>query len=113
MNNKHTPGPWKVTYNGSYGPYVDAPGNDRTGYGTAAHDIGIETHSICAVGGPNAKANARLIAAAPELLAALKLCAEIIRDAGDELPTMVAGGYDQVNEAADAVNAALARAEGK
>ena len=83
----HTPGPWNITYNGTYGPYVDAPYNDKSGYGAASHDVGIETDSICAPRGPNAKANAQLIAAAPDLLDALeKLRAAWVRtDSGQSL----------------------------
>jgi len=52
---KHTPGPWTVWEEG--GVYVDSP-----------------TYLVCSVYGPGPAvlANARLIAAAPELLEALK-----------------------------------------
>lgn len=61
----YTPGPWTMTEQGSPSAYVE--GDDKS--------IGIETpdQKVAAVEGwDNALANARLIAAAPELLAALE-----------------------------------------
>ena len=55
MNTKHTPGPWKyITWHGQHGVH-DAMDND-----------------VCETFGEDAEANARLIAAAPELLEALE-----------------------------------------
>ncbi len=54
MNTKHTPGPWKyIAWHGQHGVH-DAMDND-----------------VCETFGEDAEANARLIAAAPELLEAL------------------------------------------
>jgi len=62
----HTPGPWR---NESYGTPVF--GSDGS---LVAAGIGIRAASehVCTVYSKNADANARLIAAAPELLEALK-----------------------------------------
>lgn len=70
-HSKHTPGPWKVHpyRNVSVGPYNK--GIDVGPYGRAvARVIGAfeEQHA-----GPEAEANARLIAAAPEMLRVLKV----------------------------------------
>ena len=62
MTTTHTPGPWAVSA-GSYGPEMQINGAD--GFGVA----------LCAdgVGDGVMERNARLIAAAPDLLAALRL----------------------------------------
>ena len=53
MNTKHTPGPWKyIAWHGQHGVH-DAMDND-----------------VCETFGEDAQANARVIAAAPDLLAA-------------------------------------------
>jgi len=72
MVSKHTPGPWEIEEFGSYGPSVICSDRTNPDYGTAAHDVGHETHCIATPHGPNRKVNARLIAAAPSLLAALE-----------------------------------------
>lgn len=61
---KHTPGPWTVVHEDEGSCFVDtvAPGNSQW--------------AIAVPRGPNSKANARLIAAAPELLEALIECGE-------------------------------------
>ncbi len=83
----HTPAPWKVT-DGYECKIIDADGIDR----------------VCTVNGSNdgniQAANARLIAAAPELLEALKRCLEYFE------PSMHEGFADHVR---DKIN----KAEGK
>lgn len=61
MSAQHTPGPWFNTSQGDtpVGEVMDRP-----------LDSGVTLH--ISVSGPNAKADARLIATAPELLEALK-----------------------------------------
>ena len=60
------------------------------------------------------EANSRLIVAAPDMLAALRLLVDAIGPAGwDSLPATCAGGYDQVNAAADAAQKAIDKAEGR
>lgn len=65
---KHMPGPWKITHTAINGYRV----NDSTGWGVA-----IVLKDV------NDKANARLIAAAPQMLEALEKIAEIGRQKGD------------------------------
>ena len=90
--NKHTPGPWKLrqTFNDD--------------------DCSHEIDGIALVfRSEQANANARLIAAAPELLEALKLV--VAYDEGnhiDGLEMMLA-----YSKALDAVRAAIAKAEGE
>ena len=64
---KHTPGPWEIINHPAEtdGPYVQGP--------TGTNDA----HIVARIYGPDAKANARLIAAAPELLEACEYVARI------------------------------------
>jgi hypothetical protein len=110
MKGQPTPGPWK------YG----AKGDDRILAGapplcialvTGGIDDGIELH------GPISEANARLIAAAPELLDALKAAVRTIRT-WHGLGTT--GGAEQLlwelyqaSPEMKRINAAIAKAEGR
>lgn len=62
MNNQHTRGPWSVSNVDSDPDYVLICADDKQANGA---------WEIATPHGPDAKANARLIAAAPELLEAL------------------------------------------
>jgi hypothetical protein len=92
---KHTPGPWSYWPNSCEYPGVITQDE------TALH-IAVPTAL------PNVQANARLIAAAPDLLAALKDCRSelvyILESYGD-----LGVGFDRAIGAADA---AIAKAEG-
>ncbi len=59
MSAQHTPGPW-----------IDQPGT-TSGRVVIAPEQGKVKRNVASCGGPNRDANARLIAAAPDLLAAL------------------------------------------
>ena len=72
MTTKHTPGPWSVR---SQKPYYDDP----TAREWIMGSDGVIAH-VSRAYGPNAEANARLIAAAPALLAALKATVTRITD---------------------------------
>lgn len=63
--NKHTPGPWTANKTGYGSIWIGGNEIDDTGFQT-------EIGSICTEYGDMSKANARLIAAAPDLLAALR-----------------------------------------
>jgi hypothetical protein len=53
-----------------------------------------------------------LIKAAPDILKTLKLVKEMISpEIWDQLPAFVAGGYDQVNQVADAIDTSIKKAE--
>ena len=98
----HTPGPWKVYHdNGSFGS------GGCWGVETDEPSPHGRTIAVMAQGNyenaPNARANARLIAAAPELLDALKGMLEWARRVKEKNP-----GQEIVN----ALNA-VARAEGQ
>lgn len=71
-HSKPAPGPWTVFNNptSNYGLEVRA-------------DVPVKAKQvICRVGGPDREANARLIAAAPELLDAVHNLMDILRDYG-------------------------------
>lgn len=102
MSAQHTSGPWRIT--GSKTKYVEASiGNGRV-------------QEVCAVGpteaddgyGPTQAANARLIAAAPDLLEALQAVLSRIEKSEEwwmDCPDR--GGFD-----AEAIRAAIAKATG-
>jgi hypothetical protein len=91
MSGTHTPGPWRADCGGS--------GNQRGGFSVTAANDGVV---ICGrMGWPHcadeSEANARLIAAAPDLLAACK--------------ALVEGEYDA--PVMPMARAAIAKAEGR
>ena len=97
---QHTPGPWRVRKDGS---------------GRLAR-VSDETHEFDCVVTPSLhrdaelmEANARLIAAAPELLAALRSCEETLREytSHEGLPRTGAKRADAI----DAARAAIEKAE--
>ena len=100
MSNAHTPAPWVLDgHNMSSIIRCTVP----RGHPDAKHTCGdYETIADCK--GDNWKANARLIAAAPDMLAALTL-AEIAAD-----PTATA---DERAKAKSAIRAAIAKAGGR
>ena len=65
MTTKHTPGPWHCSCGGG-----DVIGNSRV----------VATMAWCSGFGPEDEANASLVAAAPDMLAALILAADYIKD---------------------------------
>jgi hypothetical protein len=103
MNTQHTPGPWQVhTY------YVARHGitAQLVPYRLATV-IGAFDQVDNNVPGPSCEANARLIAAAPELLAALRDTLEWLREG------KVDGvGFDE-QQVVDTISAAIAKAEGE
>ena len=78
METKHTPGPWKAV---ELDEYTVAIKTDRNHTHECIHiaDANIMSGNL-AEEVPMAIANAKLIAAAPELLEALKRIGEIIKD---------------------------------
>ena len=100
---KHTPGPWRVgvTEDSDCRIYADAYPDHaiaRT-YGQDLNGIGI-----CQLTGPKNKADARLIAAAPELLSALWAMATSFH--------AVRGMEDHMKQAAEMARAAIEKATG-
>ena len=83
-NAKHTPGPWENHKWNCEEHQISAKG------GT----IALVSHSHSLVSEAEADANARLIAAAPDMLEALRAClgdlSDIVRaEGGDESPAMI------------------------
>jgi hypothetical protein len=105
METKHTPGPWKLIKTDRNDIVVSySDGGLRSHIATCHNQLLCEEHG-------NLLANARLIAAAPDMLEALK--AIFNYDWHDELNEL--HGEDETNEAKvlKQVRAAIARAEGK
>ena len=75
MNTKHTPGPWHIS-SASKNAINAERNNKLIGIGTTYHD----PDSVYFIGQDEAIANARLIAAAPELLASVHALLDIIHD---------------------------------
>lgn len=96
---KHTPGPWRI----EQGIYIMPPENSTQ-------------FSICKMGGiqreESRKANARLIAAAPDLLAAAKRAQELISSAID-LEYVSGKPGDPAAVIWRELDAAIAKAEGR
>lgn len=95
MNNtgKHTPGPWKMGEDGEV--LTDSPNEFLV--------------AMSNIHRPQYEANARLIAAAPELLEALKDAKETLENAGDEQRRILDARWDAI----DILNDVLSRAEGR
>lgn len=95
METKHTPGPWKVyrAENGKIiGIGVDRPGDED-------HAAGITDPGFGLWGGEDEKAaNARLIAAAPDLYAALEGLLSLVHE-GDALDPQVYAAQDALAKA--------------
>ena len=92
----HTPGPWSIV---NWGEATDHP------YIVPAKE-NPETQresKICDVYNPESEANARLIAAAPELLELCKEAVEVYYDAG----------LDNTDHVVKRMKSAIAKAEGK
>ena len=104
---KHTPGPWVVAEGDSNGQAVVR--NADIEIATCWHHCvdGIEREM---------RANARLIAAAPELLAALDDLAEMCQQSRKYIVLSDDGGMDAYNSTAEAIlaaRAAIAKAKGE
>lgn len=105
MSTQHTPGPWRVTaqYDGQPEVCVFAGVGDDSAPVAKAH---LPTMLGAAINKQQAEANAHLIAAAPDLLAALQVaqavCGELLQS-GDGI---------HVN-ARRMINAAIAKAKGQ
>lgn len=106
MSAKHTPGPWFWRANHSGGARVEAPG---VGVADVLSRAGVAypVEETC-------KANARLISAVPELLAALE---SLVATIEDEVDINATGGPNMamrlLNEHGAAVRNALKKARGE
>ena len=92
-NASHTPGPWK-----------SRPEN-KGSWTAVVHAAGGECIAVCSSGSADNHANARLVAAAPELLEALQFCLDQM---DPDRHTV-----ERIDKAMDRAYAAIAKAEGK
>ena len=81
MENKHTPGPWAVSRGAQSYPYSIESGSKTIAFIKNIKHIRVDTFAI-----KETEANARLIAAAPELLEVCKLAAELVKTARRHFP---------------------------
>lgn len=100
----HTPGPWQYVKGGAF---------NRERWGAIVHedeDGGEHIAEICAADGVTDEADAALIAAAPDLLAALESAAKLVQTARQYFPKSVkhADRFALELTCAD-INAALAK----
>ena len=73
---KHTPGPWQAVK-------WDDNADDVVGWSVVDSEGAMLPESEMTGDIEEAEANARLIAAAPDLLEALKICIEVLEDSGN------------------------------
>lgn len=102
MNAQHTPGPWKAE---SAKDYASGRHDDKR---WTVHANGMPLIAIVDQYRGQAQANARLIASAPELLAALERVAEDLEYFASEVPP----SKDECGAMAKAARAAIAKAKG-
>ena len=102
---KHTPGPWRILPEECDKPYIRVRGTVLGARYKVANVITPSYEGVHEREAEETRANARLIAAAPELLEALKLMVERFADSA---------GYfgDFKSDAVKNAEAAIAKAEG-
>ena len=108
---KNTPGPWvrDVSHGADWGWVRDVEGRMVAVCGIPEGEDSLKHRRN---GTDPTEANARLIAAAPDLLEALKKCVHIIGSSADS-PENLWRTDDEVNEAYNSALAAIAKAEGR
>lgn len=99
MNAQHTPGPWRTS--AKFEPYQPAP----TVYSEKGQQIAVCRDAGCVCFTAQDVANARLIAAAPELLDALELALVTLVRVKPPKP------HDSTQGTRDVINAAIAKAK--
>ena len=102
MNNRHTPGPWAVKGKAP-GPVVYAEGR-REHICVVQHDLD-QPYQMAKETYAQAEADARVIAAAPDMLAACEEVAEIIHHRAGT-------GDPDLHRANEILRAAIAKAKG-
>ena len=105
---KHTSGPWFQTTVRLSPGFVDIGADDGTNIGIAY----IGRH-----GGPvdnaEAEANARLIAAAPDMLEALRATRDLLVRLHDGCPPLTSEALDLLGVEIDRIDTLMAKAEGR
>lgn len=121
MNTKHTPGPWKSwEHRDSSGLQVGPPYSEPWMTKNDPDDAGFRVMDVCKIGGGGNRvteidrANARLIAAAPDLLEALKAYNALMDNLWKAVPWGKTFGLDiaALNLVPMRAKAAIAKAEG-
>lgn len=102
---KYTPGPWKICKKFPHQKFIEVEHGDKHTKGAAS--LVIARVTCRTTWQEQQEANARLIAAAPELLEALQECVELLEFLSPE----VRGGYSPDGAYAKA-NSAIAKALG-
>lgn len=108
---KHTPGPWKVFDYGEY-PGIDSCTEPRRAI-VVYSDDDDEPCGVCGETKEERIANARLIAAAPDMLEALKAAIDCRMVPFTTAAEGGASKYSRQVIVADMIRAAIAKAEGK
>lgn len=75
---KATQGPWRIQWEATHGAAVYAPQAAGVGVAWCGGNTIVTTDGSYSINAEEAAANARLIAAAPSLLDALKACARLV-----------------------------------
>ena len=105
MNAQHTPGPWSIALSTDHTPAVTVPVHPSEGSGFVVAHINRLPRMGSVLG--DADANAHLIAAAPDMMAALKAIDIEARDIDAD------GNIILPSHVWDAARAAIAKAEGR
>ena len=102
---KHTSAPWTVEYGNDTGP------ND--GYFVEFYEVGPALIRYIDTDKEEMKANAHLIAAAPELLEALELINKLVCDAQEILQIYLVPGDTRIQSEEQAINGLLGLFDGE
>ena len=113
MNTQHTSGPWRTSDSGEWTANHDGLGSSC--YQGIKDELGnvvalAVAHDPNHFSDPDTQANARLIAAAPELLFELKKCASLLKTAFGETNDLT--GKAVIAQRLESVTALIAKATG-
>lgn len=100
---KGTPGPWEIKPEEVDRPYIRIRGTQWGGRFKVANVLSPDYDGVHHREADETRANARLIAAAPELLEALQLCEEFM----SQLPSTGFDGLARIEFARTAINKAI------
>lgn len=106
----HTPGPWRIERGKKYGDFLIWSAHGETE--VSSHWIATLKCESCPA---HEEGNARLIAAAPDLLEALEACHKALNsivDPKDSAETSIQGSYEMCEKAEAIARAALSKATG-
>ncbi len=112
MSSKHTPGPWEVSHGGHGSPHGFVIDEYYVLNRTVADDVAIAADIVDPATQMPSEANARLIAAAPELLEALLEAVECGMVPVSSAKEGGASAFSAQVRCADKIRAAIAKATG-